>query len=98
MAISDAGHGQFDFVQLFASSKTEIDANAATAQGALKPDALLWVAFPKGSSRVQTDLTRDKGWEAFNDAGWRIVSLISVDETWSAARLRPGVNPRRRVT
>ena len=55
----------------------------------MKDGGVFWVAFPKGSSKVQTDLSRDRGWESLNDAGWQLVSLISIDATWSAARIRP---------
>ncbi|MBI3304432.1 MAG: hypothetical protein HYZ72_20405 [Deltaproteobacteria bacterium] len=56
---------------------------------ALKPESLLWIAFPKGTSKVQTDPTRDKGWEAVQQADLKWVTLISVNETWSAFALRP---------
>jgi hypothetical protein len=56
-------------------------------KAALKPVSLLWISFPKGSSKIQTDLTRDKGWDSVRDLKW--VTLVSVDETWSAFSLRP---------
>ena len=56
---------------------------------ALKPDSMLWISFPKGSSKIQTDLTRDKGWDALQQADLKWLSLISVDETWSGFALRP---------
>jgi hypothetical protein len=56
---------------------------------ALKPESLLWVSFPKGTSKIQTDLTRDKGWEALHAADLKWVNLISVDDTWSAFGMRP---------
>jgi hypothetical protein len=56
---------------------------------ALKPDGLLWVSFPKGSSKMQTDLTRDKGWEALHQLELKWVNLISVNAVWSAFCLRP---------
>jgi len=56
---------------------------------ALKPESLLWLCFPKGSSRIQTDLTRDKGWEPVQQADLKWVTLISVNDTWSAFALRP---------
>jgi hypothetical protein len=55
----------------------------------LKPESLLWISFPKGTSKIQTDLTRDKGWEALRDADLKWITLISVNDTWSAFSLRP---------
>jgi len=57
--------------------------------GALKPASLLWIAFPKGTSKIQTDLTRDRGWDAVQAAGLKWINLVSVNETWSAFSLRP---------
>lgn len=56
-------NGVFDWVQIFVKNKLELDALLPRVLGALKPDSLLWISFPKGTSKIQTDLTRDKGWE-----------------------------------
>jgi hypothetical protein len=56
---------------------------------ALKPESLLWICFPKGTSKTQTDLTRDKGWDSLQQANLKWITLVSVDETWSAFALRP---------
>jgi len=50
---------------------------------------MLWITFPKGISKIQTDLTRDKGWEALQTLDLKWINLISVNETWSAFALRP---------
>ncbi len=80
--------GQFDWVQMFVKNKAEIDKLAPRAVKALKPERLLWVSFPKGSSQIQTDLTRDVGWEALQGRDLKWVALVSVDNTWSAFALR----------
>ena len=58
-----------DFVQFFAASRSELEARFSNALEILKPGGIFWVSFPKGSSKVQTDLTRDRGWDAVNAAG-----------------------------
>ncbi len=81
--------GKFDWVQVFVKNKAELDKLVPRLVRALKPDALLWISYPKGTSKIQTDLTRDKGWEAIQQADLKWITLISVDETWSAFALRP---------
>ncbi len=81
--------GQFDWVQIFVKNQSEISALAPQAVAALKPTSLLWISFPKGSSKMQTDLTRDKGWEALHAYDLRWVTLVSVNDTWSAFAMRP---------
>ena len=59
--VSEKLEGQFDWVQVFVQDKTELNAVALRLAAALKPVSLLWLSFPKGTSKVQADLTRDKG-------------------------------------
>jgi hypothetical protein len=81
--------GSFDWVQIFVQNKAELEALLPQVTGALKPESLLWISFPKGSSKIQTDLTRDKGWDALEQENLKWVNLVSVDQTWSAFSLRP---------
>ncbi len=78
-----------DWAQLFVKSKSELDQLAPQVIGALKPESLLWISFPKGTSKIQTDLTRDKGWDTLQKADLKWITLILVNETWSAFALRP---------
>jgi hypothetical protein len=81
--------GTYDWIQLFVKSKAELGRMVPRAIRALKPESILWISFPKGSSQIQTDLTRDKGWDVLKKADLKWITLISVNETWSAFALRP---------
>ncbi len=89
VALSDRLDGAFDWVQIFVKNQAELADIAPAIPGALKPVSLLWITFPKGSSKIQTDLTRDKGWDALQGADLKWINLVSVNETWSAFSLRP---------
>lgn len=88
-ALSPTLKGKFDWVQIFVRNRAELDDLAPKAAKALKPDAMLWISFPKGTSKIQTDLTRDKGWESLQALELKWLTLVSVNETWSAFALRP---------
>jgi hypothetical protein len=88
-AMSPTLNGKFDWIQIFVKSKTELDALVPKVSKALRPESMLWISFPKGSSKIQTDLTRDKGWEILQGLDLKWITLISVNETWSAFALRP---------
>lgn len=81
--------GKFDWMQVFVKNKAEVDKLIPRVVPTLKPESLLWVSFPKGSSKMQTDLTRDKGWDALKGCDLKWVTLISVNDVWSAFCLRP---------
>ncbi len=63
-----------------------------TAVSSLTPNGLLWIAYPKKISDLQTDLSRDQGWASVFNSGWRAVRQISIDATWSALRFSPAVS------
>lgn len=87
--VADSGSGPFDVVHLFAQDSAVLNRDAPEAIKAIKPGGLLWMSYPKRSSKVETDLTRDKGWAVVEAAGWRGIAQVSVDEVWSATRFRP---------
>jgi hypothetical protein len=87
--VTQESEGAFDFVHLFVKNVAELERLGPTAVETVKYDGLLWISYPKRSSKVETDLTRDVGWEVVAEAGLRPVTQVSVDETWSALRFRP---------
>ncbi len=81
--------GNFEVVHLFVRNKAEVERDVPMAIKLVKPGGLLWVSYPKQSSKVPTDLNRDVLWNVFPDKDWRPVTQISIDEVWSALRFRP---------
>jgi hypothetical protein len=55
----------------------------------LKDDGIFWVSYPKGSSKVKTDLNRDILWTVMEKYALAGVAMISINEVWSAMRFRP---------
>ena len=87
-ALRTDAQGSFDFVQVFVRERADVSRTAATAVQAVKPGGLLWFAYPKKTSGVKTDITRDHGWDDLLSAGLRPVTQIAIDDTWSALRFR----------
>ena len=88
-ALSPTLNGKFDWIQIFVRNRAELDDLALKAAKALKPESMLWISFPKGTSKIQTDLTRDTGWESLQKLDLKWVNLVSVNDNWSAFALRP---------
>jgi len=55
----------------------------------IEPDGVLWFAYPKGTSKIKTDINRDTIRITGEEFGITTVTAISIDETWSALRFRP---------
>jgi len=55
----------------------------------IEPDSVLWFAYPKGTSKIKTDINRDILRITGEDFHITTVTAISLDDTWSALRFRP---------
>jgi hypothetical protein len=78
----------YDFVLTFLRSIAEVESWAPEAIRAVHEEGLLWMAYPKQSGKIKTDINRDTGWQTVAALGYEGVSLIAIDETWSAMRFR----------
>jgi predicted SnoaL-like aldol condensation-catalyzing enzyme len=79
----------YEFVQFFATNKSDIAKSAKKLLQSASPGALVWITYPKKTSGVDSDLSREVVWAAMEGTGWRPVSQIAIDEVWSALRFRP---------
>jgi hypothetical protein len=73
----------------FAVTQKELDRCSALFVAASAGDAILWFAYPKGTSKRYTcEFNRDTGWHILRDAGFETVRMVAIDEDWSALRFR----------
>ena len=77
------------FALAFATTQAEVDSLAKLLAAKADGDALLWFAYPKGTSKkYECDFNRDTGWSALKCAGFDTVRAVAIDEDWSALRFR----------
>ena len=80
---------KFNQLHWFVRNKAQLDRELNKVMKLVTNDVLCWIYYPKSSSKIQTNLTRDKGWdELLKQEGLKWVSLISFDETWSTFGFR----------
>jgi hypothetical protein len=77
-----------DVVLVFAPNRARLDALLPSALAAAPASAILWLAYPKLSSRLAADLSRDIIHALAPEHGLDVVSQIAIDEDWSALRLK----------
>jgi len=87
--VSSLADGVYPFVQVFATRLSDISKCARRLSKHAAPNALVWLSYPKKTSRNDGDLSRDVIREAMSGMGWRAVSIIAIDKVWSALRFRP---------
>ncbi|WP_036096616.1 YdeI/OmpD-associated family protein [Leptospira weilii] len=77
-----------DGILLFADSTSSLKSSFSKTLKSIDKDVLLWIAYPKKSSGIKTDLDRDHGWEPLSKNGYDGIALISLNDTWSAVRFK----------
>jgi len=82
------GSESFDLAQVFITSKTELVTYLEALKSKVKPGGLFWITYPKGTSKQKVDINRDIIWEIVKIYGFTAVAMISIDDTWSAMRLK----------
>ncbi len=82
--------GPSSFAMAFVITQAELDAASSTLAAACSGDAILWMVYPKGTSKkYRCQFNRDSGWAALGAAGFEPVRMVAIDEDWSALRFRP---------
>ena len=78
-----------DFWLAFVTRKSEVEKLAPLIAKRAKGDAIVWFAYPKGTSKKYTcDFNRDTGWGVLKKAGFETVRAVAIDADWTALRFR----------
>lgn len=84
-----------DFIQFFTKSRAELEKQLPRLRKSIKPDGMIWISWPKKSSKVPTDITEDIIRETALPLKLVDVKVCAVDETWSGLKLVIPVKQRR---
>ncbi|MFN8434644.1 MAG: hypothetical protein U0V18_11520 [Anaerolineales bacterium] len=86
--LSENGRIPADWILIFVKNQAELEKVLPKALKLFQPETLLWIAYPKKTSKIKTDFTRDTGWSFLQDKDLRWVTLVSFNEDWSAFAMR----------
>ena len=73
---------------LFVRDRADYEARRLKFRDETRPDAILWLAYPKLTSALAGDLNRNLLHDLVQDAGLDTVAQIAIDADWSALRLK----------
>jgi hypothetical protein len=88
---------KIDFVLIFAFSQKQLKDIVKEVIPALHANAKFWIAYPKISSKIASDLSRDASWDCITTHGYETVRLIAVDNLWSAVRFKKSAEAEKNV-
>jgi hypothetical protein len=81
--------GKIHFALAFVTKQVEVDTLATQIAAKTEGDALVWFAYPKGTSKkYKCEFNRDNGWDVLGKLGFEPVRMVAIDEDWSALRFR----------
>ncbi|MCA6441261.1 MAG: YdeI/OmpD-associated family protein [Sediminibacterium sp.] len=77
-----------DFALVFAISQTQLNNVLNEVFPALHDESKLWVAYPKTTSKIASDLNRDCSWDCLTKKEYECVRQVALDHVWSAMRFK----------
>ena len=80
---------RIEFSLAFVTKQNEVDTLGKAVAKRAEGDAVVWFAYPKGSSKkYKSEINRDSGWKVLGEGGFEPVRMVAIDEDWSAVRFR----------
>jgi hypothetical protein len=77
------------FSLAFVTKQDQVDKLGPVIAQKAEGDAVVWFAYPKGSSkRYKSEIDRENGWNVLGAEGFEPVRMVAIDEDWSALRFR----------
>jgi hypothetical protein len=81
---------KIEFALIFAVSESQLNGILEDILPAIKDDTKLWVAYPKLTSKISTDLNRESSWNKLKSIGYEGVDQISLDHVWQSVNFTKG--------
>jgi len=75
-----------DFVLIFAVSQQQLKNILKDIFQVIHDNSKLWVAFPKVTSKISSDLMRENSWNFMLDLEYESSTLIPIDHVWNAMK------------
>jgi hypothetical protein len=77
---------KIDFALVFALNSKHLNKILAEVCPAMNPEGKLWIAYPKASSKITSDLNRDCSWSVLIEMGFETSEAVDLDYVWSTQR------------
>jgi hypothetical protein len=77
-----------DFALVFAVNVNQLCNIMRDVLPALHKESKLWIAYPKTTSKIVSDLNRDCSWDVLSDNGYEGVRQVILDHVWTAMRFQ----------
>ena len=79
---------KMDFALVFAINVNQLNGILREVIPALHNEGKLWVAYPKTTSKISSDLNRDCSWSVLTQNQYETIALVALDHVWSALQFK----------
>jgi hypothetical protein len=79
---------KIDFALVFAVNEKQLNGILSEVLPALQEEAKLWIAYPKKTSKIASDLNRDCNWDKVTEAGYEADQQVALDHVWNALHFK----------
>ena len=73
---------------MFAVSENQLNGILDDILPAMKDESNLWVAYPKVTSKISTDLNRESSWNKLTSLGYESMEQVSLDHVWQSVNFK----------
>jgi len=77
-----------DVILLFSADRGQLDSTLPSMLEKAPTDAIIWIAYPKLTSKLAGDLSRNLIHALAAESGLDTVSQVAIDDDWSAMRVK----------
>ena len=77
---------KIDFALVFAVNENQLNCILKEVLPALQEEGKFWIAYPKTTSKIVTDLNRECSWDGVRNAGFGVAEEVALDHVWTAMR------------
>ena len=75
---------KIDFALVFAVNYNQLSCILKDVFQALGVKSKLWIAYPKVTSKIASDLNRDCSWQLLSESDFEAVNQVALDHVWTA--------------
>ena len=79
---------KIDFALIFAVNQNQLNNILREVFSALHSNSKVWIAYPKQTSKIVSDLNRQCSWDLLIQSGFENVNQVSIDNVWNAIRFK----------
>jgi len=79
---------KIDFALVFAINVNQLNGILREVIPALNDEGKLWIAYPKTTSKISSDLNRDCSWSVLTQNQYETIGQVALDHVWSALRFK----------